>query len=102
MRIPYPYIIPPAQSIRLERFMRRSSGVRTLAKKATNVTVRLDLLEAARALGINLSAVLETALLDTLKEARRKQWLEDNREAIAIYNDFASQHGVFSDGMRSF
>ena len=31
------------------------------------------------------------------KEARERQWLEENREAIAAYNARVVQHGVLSD-----
>jgi antitoxin CcdA len=75
---------------------------RTAAKRAANVSVRRDLLDAARAANINLSATLERALLEALKHVQREQWLNENREAIAAQNDFMTEHGVFSDGLRSF
>jgi antitoxin CcdA len=75
---------------------------RTMAKRATNVSVRRDLLDAARAANINLSATLERALASELKHAQREKWLNDNRAAIAAHNDFMTEHGVFSDGLRSF
>jgi antitoxin CcdA len=75
---------------------------RTMAKRATNVSVRGDLLDAARAANINLSATLERALAAELKHAQREQWLKDNQAAIAAHNDFMTEHGVFSDGLRSF
>jgi antitoxin CcdA len=75
---------------------------RTAAKRAANVSVRRDLLDAARAANINLSATLERALSEALKNAQREQWKNENREAIAAHNDFMAEHGVFSDGLRSF
>lgn len=74
----------------------------TLAKRATNVSIRSDLLDSARAAGVNLSATLERALEHELANLRRKQWREENREAIASYNDYVAEHGAFSDGARSF
>lgn len=76
--------------------------VGTIAKRAVNVTVRSDLLEAARGHGINVSATLEAALLEELRRARQQSWLEDNREAIAAYNEHVERHGSFSDGLRQF
>lgn len=76
--------------------------VRTPAKRATNVSVRSDLLDSARAAGLNLSATLESALERALAEEKRKQWREDNREAIAAYNDYVDKHGSFSDDVRGF
>jgi antitoxin CcdA len=69
---------------------------------AMRVSVRRDLLDAARAANINLSATLERALLEALKHAQRDQWLNDNREAIAAHNDFMIEHGLFSESLRSF
>ena len=75
---------------------------RTVAKRAANVSLRGDLLDAARAANINLSATLERALAAELKQVERDTWLVENREAIAAQNDFMEEHGVFSDGLRSF
>lgn len=82
--------------------MTRSNRSRTAPKRAANVSIRSDLLEAARAYDINLSATLESALIEQLHEARQQKWLEDNREAIAAYNEHVERHGVFSDGVRRF
>lgn len=75
---------------------------RAQAKSATNVSIRRDLLEAARASKINLSATLEQALIEKLRHAQQQQWREENRESIAAYNEHVEKHGVFSDGSRSF
>lgn len=72
------------------------------AKKATNLSVRADLLEEARAYKINLSQTLEIALAAELKKRREDEWREQNREAIAAYGRFVEKHGLFSDKFRSF
>ena len=74
----------------------------TVPKRATNVSVRSDLLAAAREAGLNLSATLERALTEELAGVRRKQWREENREAIAAYNEYIEENGTFSDDVRSF
>jgi antitoxin CcdA len=71
-------------------------------KRATNVSVRSDLLSAARAAGVNLSATLERALIEELAEGKRKKWREDNRDSIAAYNEHIDKCGAFSDDVRSF
>jgi antitoxin CcdA len=73
--------------------MRMASRTR---KKAVNLSVDASLLEAARAQGINLSAVLEQALA---QEAAQR-WLTENREAIEAYNEEVRTNGVWSDGWR--
>ena len=71
-------------------------------KKSANLSVNSDLLGQAKQLGINLSAVLEQSLVQKVKELKAEAWLEENRNAIAKYNQEVEEHGVFSDGVRSF
>lgn len=71
-------------------------------KKATNLSINEDLLAKAREMNINLSATLEQALSETLRQRQREQWLAENREAMAAYNAHVEKQGVFSDGLRSF
>ena len=80
----------------------RRQGSGAILKRATNVSVRSDLLAAAREAGVNLSATLERALMEELAEAKRKKWRQDNRDAITAYNEHVEKHGTFSDGVRSF
>ena len=71
-------------------------------KKATNVTINSDLLARAREAGINLSATLEGALAEKLRQRRSAEWLKENRGAIEGYNADVEARGVFSDGLRNF
>lgn len=74
----------------------------TTAKKATNLSLRVDLLEEARARKINLSQTLETALEAELKKQREAEWLEQNQAAIEAYNRENAEHGLWSEGLRAF
>lgn len=80
----------------------RQQSPKPVTKRATNVSIRSDLLMAAREAGLNLSATLERALMEELAEVQRNRWRQENREAIASYNEHIEKHGVFSDGVRSF
>jgi antitoxin CcdA len=71
-------------------------------KKAVNVSISAELLQAARDKGINLSAALEAAVERELKQFRRTEWLELNSDAIKAYNCDIKEHGAFSEGLRSF
>lgn len=71
-------------------------------KRATNVSIRADLLGAARNAGLKLSATLAGALAEQLARDRRRKWLEANKSAIVAYNDSVKKSGVFSDGRRTF
>jgi len=71
-------------------------------KKPTNLTVNTDLLSQAKSLNINISSILEAALIETLKKNKRNEWLKENEDSIQAYNSAVNQNGVFSDGNRTF
>lgn len=66
--------------------MSRTPVTAARPKRAINVTVRGDLLEAARAAGVNLSATLERALEEELREIKRTDWQLQHVQAIKAYN----------------
>jgi antitoxin CcdA len=80
--------------------------------KREKIALELDIeaIAAAKAAGLDLSAVLLEALrrkIPTLHESERaalaRTWLEENRDAIEAYNRMIEQDGfVFSDGARTF
>jgi antitoxin CcdA len=72
------------------------------AKKAVNVSVSAELLEAAREQNINLSATFEAAIAVELQVRLRQQWLSVNSESIAAYNRDVEENGVFGDKLRGF
>ena len=72
------------------------------AKKAVNVSISAELLEAARGRDINLSATLEAALELQLRERRREEWLAANADSIDAYNRDVEERGTFGDTLRGF
>ena len=72
------------------------------AKRATNVSINSELLQKAKALNINLSATLESALGDLVKARERELWKQNNKAAIEAYNRLVEKSGTFSDGVRPF
>lgn len=71
-------------------------------KKPANLSINSDLLRQAKESHINLSQALEQHLTELLREEKRKQWLKENREAIAAYNRRIAANGVFADDLRRF
>lgn len=71
-------------------------------KKASNLSVNSNLLEEARHYKLNLSKMLEQALIEALTKKKREEWIEQNREALEAYNQRIEERGVFSDGLRTF
>lgn len=81
--------------------MRASRNPHAL-KKAANLSISADLLSQAKDLDINLSATLEQALVEAVRQKQRQRWLAENKAAIEAYNEHVETHGVFSDGLRGF
>ena len=86
--------------------MRTAMGVimRTMskAKKSVNVSLAPEILEEARKLKINLSAVLTEALIEKFRENKREEWLRDNKKSIEALNQWVEENGSFSDFQRTF
>jgi len=64
-----------------------------VTKRKTSLTLDAEVLEGARKLGINVSAVAEAALVKAVTEARRNKWLNENAEAFAAQSDWHERHG---------
>ncbi len=73
-----------------------------MAKVRVNLTLDEALVTEAKARGLNLSAVSERAIADKTREARMRQWAEDNREALEAKSKLIEQEGLWSDGLRLF
>lgn len=90
----------------LRYVMRIATGVimRTVSKvkKSVNVSLAPEILEEARKLKINLSAVLTEALIEKFRENRREEWLRDNKKSIEVLNQWVEENGSFSDFQRTF
>jgi len=71
-------------------------------KKSCNLSINAELLSQAKALGINLSQTLEAQLEKLVREARAKQWAEENKDAIESQKNWIEKHGLFSDHYRFF
>ena len=75
---------------------------KAVLKKPTNVTIRSDLLDEARALKINLSQEFEQHLSEVVRKQQGEQWKRENREAIKAYNKFVEENGIWSDEFRTW
>lgn len=71
-------------------------------KRRTNVSIDAKLLAEARAMGINLSAALESKLAELLKAERQRHWIEENKAGFEAANAFVEKYGLWSDGRRLF
>ena len=69
-------------------------------KRAVNVYVETELLDAARRLQINLSDTLEQRLRTIVRADLEKRWVEENRAAIDSINTFIDRHGLLAGRLR--
>ncbi len=74
----------------------------TDARRATNVTLPETLVAQAKDLKVNISQACEAGLAAQVKTAREKKWLEENREAIAYWNERMEQEGLLLSEYRIF
>lgn len=65
----------------------------TASKRKTSLSLDAAALDAARDLGVNVSAVADTALRLAVAEARQRRWLEENAEAFAAQSEWHERNG---------
>jgi antitoxin CcdA len=71
-------------------------------KRRVNVTIGSKLIDAAKALGINVSQGAEEGLLRKVREAQATKWLDENRDAMLAYNEWIKVNGTFGDKVRAW
>ena len=64
------------------------------ARRPTNVSLRADLIQQAKDLGINVSQACETGLAAVVKNVREARWLADNLPALDAWNEWIREHGI--------
>lgn len=66
----------------------------TSLKRRTNVTIDSETLDAARDLGLNVSAISEAAVLAAVRQARAEQWRSENAAALAERRVWADRNNL--------
>jgi len=74
----------------------------TVAKKATNVTLSVDVLADAKAFGINISQQCDAHLRDVVSKERERRWLAEHASFIKAYNQTVEADGLPLEQYRSF
>jgi antitoxin CcdA len=70
------------------------NAAKPIRRKSTNISLDPELVAEAREYGINLSRACEAGLDAEVREARKKKWQEENREAIKSSNEYFAKHGL--------
>ncbi|WP_426340351.1 type II toxin-antitoxin system CcdA family antitoxin [Pseudoduganella sp. S-14] len=71
-------------------------------KKATNITLSMDVYHAAKSLGINISQVCEQRLREEILARREQQWNEEHASFLDAYNKRVAEEGVTLQEWRAF
>lgn len=69
-------------------------NARSKTRKATNLSIDPDLIEEAKALGLNASRAAESGLREAVRTAKAEAWLRENAEAIASSNAWVEKNGL--------
>lgn len=56
------------------------------ARRATNLSLSVDVLAAAKALNINVSQVCDAHLRDVVRREQAQRWQSEHAEFLAAYN----------------
>ncbi len=71
-------------------------------KRAINLSLNAQVLDKARALGLNLSATVDALLAEEVRRLYWQRWNEENRDAIAHYNARVESEGLPLARYRTF
>lgn len=71
-------------------------------KRATNLTLNSKVLDAAKELGMNISATVDELLAAEVKRRYWERWNQDNQGAIEDYNARIEREGTFSQRIQRF
>lgn len=62
--------------------------------KHVTVSIREDILQAAKSFGLNTSQAAEQGVEAAVRKAREEVWLSENKDAIAAHNAYVEAHGI--------
>jgi antitoxin CcdA len=63
-------------------------------RRPVNVTVQASVLKEAKALGINISQITDSALIEAIRAEKKRRFLEENNHAINAHNAWIDQQGM--------
>ncbi|MES2261045.1 MAG: type II toxin-antitoxin system CcdA family antitoxin [Pseudomonadota bacterium] len=79
-----------------------SPATKSPSKKATNISLAMDVYLDAKAFGINISQICEQRLREEIQARKEQQWNEQHASFIAAYNNLVEKEGVALQEWRAF
>jgi antitoxin CcdA len=80
----------------------RSATSSPAPKKATNISLTLEIYNDAKMLGINISQVCERVLREEIRAEKEKRWAQEYAPFIAAYNQTLEADGLALAQWRTF
>ncbi|SDC47213.1 antitoxin CcdA [Massilia sp. PDC64] len=71
-------------------------------KKATNISLAMDVYLDAKNFGINISQLCEQKLREEIQKRKEQQWNEQHADFLAAYNSVVETEGVALQEWRAF
>lgn len=71
-------------------------------KRATNLTLSSDVLDAAKLMGMNISQLCDNYLREVVRREQERKWREEHADFVAAYNATVEAEGLPLDQWRSF
>ena len=71
-------------------------------RRATNLSLSVDVLEAAKALNVNLSQTCDAHLRKVVKQELARRWREEHADFIAAYNEMLAAEGLPLEEWKTF
>ncbi len=82
--------------------VKKPPRTRQLAKRPVNLSLSADVLDAAKALQINVSQVCDNHLRDVVRREQESRWRTEHADFIAAYNDSIETEGLALEQWRTF
>ena len=89
-------------TVQTQTFKKSGPRIRQAAKRATNLSLSADVLDAAKALQINISQVCDGFLRDVVRREQESRWRNEHADFIAAYNASIDTEGLPLDEWRTF
>ena len=74
----------------------------TIGKRATNLSLSVDVLDAAKQLNINISQVCDAYLREVVRREHEQRWRVEHADFVRAYNATIATEGLPLDEWKSF
>ena len=74
--------------------MHMATRLRSAPRRATNISLPTEMVDAAKQFGINISKACEAGLTVEVKRERERRWIEENTPAMEEWNVWLEKNGL--------